>query len=110
MLFRSQHVWVDVSETGPLADCSDPAMRRPSVKPLAIMAEQDRAVAPFADREVHGACGPGHERDYGWLAALAEDPQRPMSTIEAEISDFGVARLAHPQAVQSEQHSELDAS
>ena len=68
-------------------------MRRPAVEPLAIVTEQDRALAPFADREVHGACSAWHERDHRMLAALANDPQRAMPAIEAEISDVGVARL-----------------
>ena len=87
---------MDVSEAGPLADRFDPAMRRPAVEPLTVMAEQDPTVTSFSDRKVHGACGAWHERDDGRLAALAEDPQRAMPAIEAEISDVGIARLADP--------------
>ena len=79
-------------------------MRRPAVETLSITAQQDRALAPFADREMHGACRAWHEWDDGRLAALAEDPQGAVPTIEAEIADVGVARLAYPQPVQPEQH------
>ena len=50
-----------------------------------------------------------HERDDGRLATLAEDPQRAMPAIEAEIADVGVACLAHPQPVQPEQDRERGA-
>ena len=82
----SEHVRVDVSEAGPLADRFDPAMRRPAVEPLTVMAEQDRTVTSFSDREVHGACGARHKRDYGRLAALAEDPQTAMPATSSLIS------------------------
>ncbi len=80
---------MDMSETGPLADRFDPSMRRPAIETLSIVAEQDRTLASFADRKIHGACRARHERDDGRLAALAEDPQRAMPTIEAEIAYVG---------------------
>ena len=104
-----EHVWMDMSETGPLADRFDPSMRRPAIETLTIVAQQDRALAPFADCEVHGARRAWHERDDGRLASLAEDPQRAVPAIEAEIADVGVACLAHPQPVQPEQDRERGA-
>ena len=73
-----EHVWMDMSETGPLADRLDPSMGRPAIETLTIVAQQDRSLAPFADCEVHGARRAWHERDDGRLATLAEDPQRAM--------------------------------
>jgi hypothetical protein len=69
-----EHVRVDMFETGPFADRLDPSMRRPAVETLPIVAQQDRALAPFADREIHGAGRAWHERDDGRLAACGEDP------------------------------------
>ena len=38
------------------------------------------------------------------LVALADDAQRPVAPLEAEVLDVGRARFADPQAVQSEEH------
>ena len=105
----SEHVGVDVTETGALADRFHPSMRSSPIETLSIVTDQDRALTPIADREVHGARRAWHERDDGRLATLAEDPQRAMPAIEAKISDVGVARLAHPQTIQPKQDFERSA-
>ena len=70
------------------------------------MAQQDRSFAAFADRQVDGAGGAGHERDAGWLVALADDAQGAVTAFEPEVFDVRAARLADPQAVQAEQHGQ----
>lgn len=101
-----KHVRMNVSETGTFADRSDPSMRSATVETLSIMTEQNWSLAPFADCEIDSAGRAWHERNHRRLAALADDPQRAMPTIEAEITNVGFARLAHPQPVQPQQDCE----
>jgi hypothetical protein len=49
----------------------------------------------FADRQVDRARGSRYERDGGGLIALADDVQRPVSSLEPEVLDVGGARFAH---------------
>ena len=48
----AQHVGVDDAEAGPLADGADPAVCRPPVESLAVVAMQDRALTSLAQGEV----------------------------------------------------------
>ncbi len=59
---------------------------------------------PLADGEIDGAGGARHERDRGGLVALAEDAERAMPPLEAEVLDVGSARFGDPESVQPEQH------
>ena len=66
------------------------------IEPAAVVTEQDRSRGAFADREVDGAGGARHERDRGGLVALADDAQRAMTALDAEVLDVGAACLADP--------------
>ncbi len=98
-----EHVGMDDPEPGPLADGADPAMRRAPVEALAVVAVQDRALGALAEGQVDGA---GHPWDKGYhrrLIALADDAQRPMAPVEAEVLGVGGAGLAHPQPVEAQE-------
>jgi hypothetical protein len=69
----SEHVRVDVAEAGAPADRFHPSMRGPTVETLAVVADEDRTLTAFADREVHGARGAWDERDHGRFVALPKD-------------------------------------
>jgi hypothetical protein len=93
---------VDVSKPGALADRLDPSMSSPAIEAVSVVADEDRSLASFADREVDGAGGSWDEGDHGGLVALAKDPQRAMASVEAEVADVGVACLTNPQPVEPE--------
>jgi hypothetical protein len=56
----------------------------------------------LSDSQVDGPCGSGNQRDGGWLGALADDPQRSMTSLESEILDVRRARFADPQSVEAD--------
>jgi hypothetical protein len=64
---------------------------------------QHWSLAARADGTVDRACRSREERDHRRLVALADDPQRPVSSLEAEVFNVGGARLAHPASVAPEQ-------
>ena len=64
------------------------------IEPAPVVADQNRPAGPFADGEVDGAGGARHEWDDGALVALAEDAQRAMAALGAELFDVGAARFA----------------
>jgi hypothetical protein len=66
-----------------------------AVEALAVASQQDRALAAFIDSEIDRATCSWYERDHCWLVALADDPQRSMAAIEADVFDVGLARFAH---------------
>ena len=101
---RSEHVGVYRSKPGALADRAHPPMGGATLETLPIPASKDRSFVAFADGEVDGAGGPRNDGDDGRLVALAEYPQRSMSSLEAEILDVGRARLGDAKPVQTEQH------
>lgn len=103
---RSQHVRVTQAESCPLADGSDPAMRGAPVETLAVVAQQDGAFSPFADGEVDGSGGAGHEWDQGRFVALADDPQDPVPSFEGHFFDVGLTRLGDPQAIQPQKYGQ----
>ena len=92
---------VDQPEPGSFADRADPAVSGAAVEALSVVAAQDRAFSAFADGEVDGPGGPRDQGDEGGLVALAEDPKCPMSSVEGQVLDVGLAGFADPKAVQS---------
>ena len=56
----AEHVGMDDAEAGPLADGANPAVCRPPVESLAVVAVQDRPFGPLSKGEIDG---PGHSRD-----------------------------------------------
>ena len=100
----SKHVGVDAPEPCPLPmertqRCAVRRSRR-----CTVVAAQDRALVALADGEVDGPGHPGNEGDHGRLVSLADDAQRPVSAVKTKILDVGGTGLAHPQAVETQQH------
>ena len=92
---RSMWGWT-MAEPGLLADGADPAVRRATVEALAVVAVQDRALAALSDGQVDGAGHPGHQGDHGRLVALADDAQRPVAPVKAQVLGVGGTGLADP--------------
>jgi hypothetical protein len=99
-------VRVDVLLASLLADGSHPPIRGAAVETLPVMADQDRADAAFADRHVDSPCGARHERYAGGLVALADNLQRALAALKAEVLDTRSACFADPQPVEAKQHGE----
>ena len=76
------------------------------IEALPVVAQQDRPAGALADGQVEGAGGAGHDGHHGRLVALADDPQRPVTTLDGEVFDVGGAGFAHPQSVEAEQHGQ----
>jgi hypothetical protein len=74
------------------------------VEPAAVVAEQDRPSGTFPDGQVDRPGDPRHQGYDCRPVALADDAECPVTPLEAEVLDVGRARLADPQAVQSEEH------
>ena len=55
---------------------------------------ENPAFAPFADREINGACVRDASGITAGLLPFPEDPQHAVPAIEAKIADIGIARLA----------------
>ncbi len=81
----SQDVRVDQSEPGTLPDRAYSAVCSAPVEALTVSSAQDRTLATLTDSQVDGPCGARHQRDDGGLAALAEDPQRPVAALDADL-------------------------
>ena len=94
---------MDDAEAGPPPDRADPAVCRPPVESLAVVAMQDRSLTSLAEGKVDRSRHPGHQRDHGRLVPLPDDAQRPMTPVEAEILGVGGTGLAHPLSVQAQQ-------
>jgi hypothetical protein len=62
-----------------------------------VGAEQDRAVRPFADREVDRAGGTRGQRDGDLFTALAHDPQGTVTAFDVQVCDVGTQRFGDPQ-------------
>jgi hypothetical protein len=99
---RPQHVGVYVAKPGSLGGRTDPPVGGTPVEPTAVVAEQDRPSGTFPDCQVDRSGRSGHQGDDRRLVALADDAECPVTPLEPEILDVGRARLADPQAVQSE--------
>ena len=99
----TKHVRVHVPETGAFADRSDPPMRSTPIKPGTVTTHQDWPITALTDSQIDGPCGTRDERDHRRLVALADDPQCPVTAVEAKIIDVRVACLADPEPVQTKQ-------
>jgi hypothetical protein len=104
MMNAARHVRVHGAEAGTLADRAHPAVCGAPVESLAVLSAQDRALVAFADGEVDRACCPRNQWDRGRLAALTEDLEGAVASLEAEILDIGGAGLADPQTVEAKQY------
>jgi hypothetical protein len=71
------------------------------VEALTISTVQDRALAALAQHEVDRAGHPWDEGNDRRLVAFADDAQRSMASIKAEIFRVGRTGLAHPESVHS---------
>ncbi len=58
-----------------------------------VVPAEDGAVAAFPDREVDRSGGPRREWDRHDLAALAQDRQRPVPTLETQRFDVSPGRF-----------------
>jgi hypothetical protein len=87
---------MDRAQASPLADCPDPPVRGEPVKALAVSPSQDRSFAAFADGKVDRPGRAGAKRGRSQACCLAEDAQRSVAPIEAQVLDVGGARLADP--------------
>ena len=67
----SEHVRMDQSDPGALADRAYPAVSAAAIEALSIVTQQNRAFSAFADGEVDCAGGARDERDEGGFVALA---------------------------------------
>jgi hypothetical protein len=95
----------------PIKPCLDTDRTHPTVggagvEALTVVAQQDRSLAAFTDRQVDGARRAWHQRNARWLVPLADDAQDPVTPFEAKVLDVRPARLTDPQAVQAEQHTQ----
>ena len=70
-------------------------MGRAPIEALAISTSQDRTLVTLPDGQVNRPGRARHERDLGWLVALADDAQDSVTSFEAEVLDVGGARFAH---------------
>ncbi len=102
----SQHVGMNDPEPSPLADRTDPPVSSPAVEPLAVLPSEDGSLGALPDNQVDGPSRPRDQWDDCWLVALAEDPEGPVPAVEGDVLDARSARLADPQAVQSEEDGE----
>ena len=71
---------------------------------LTISTVQDRALAALAQHEVDRGGHPLNEGNDRRLVAVADDAERLMSSIKAEIFHVGRTGLAHPESVQAKEH------
>jgi hypothetical protein len=94
-----QHVGMDDSQPGPLANGADPAVGCTPVESFAVVAMQDRALAALTEHEVDCASHSWDEWDHRRLVALADDVQRPMASVEAQILRVGGACLTHSKPI-----------
>ena len=95
---------MDPLQPGLLADRPHPPISGARVETVAVVAQQDRSLYPFADRQIQRSGSARDERDPGGPVAFADNLQRAMPAFEAEVLDVGPARFADPQPVQAEQH------
>src|SRR5215210_2757071 len=84
----------------------DRAVGGVAVHPALLDAEEDRPRRPLADVEIKGSGRPGRQGDGDVLAALAEDLERAVATLEVEVVDVGAEGLGDPQTIEGEQGCE----
>ena len=76
------------------------------IETLTVVPVQDRAFGALAEGEVDSPGHPRNEGDHGRLVALADDAQRPVPSVEAEVLGVGRTGLAHSQAVEPKERGE----
>jgi hypothetical protein len=81
-------------------------VRGAAVEAGSVVTDEDRTAPSVTDRKVDRAGGARHERDDCRLVALTDDPQRPVSAINAEVIDVPVTGFADSQPVEAEQRGE----
>jgi hypothetical protein len=101
-----EHVRMHLSQASPPTDRPDPPVRGAPVEALPVSTAQDRSLEALADGKVDGSRRAGHERNGRGLGALAQDAQRSVAPLTAQVLDVGGARFADPQPVKAEEHSE----
>ena len=69
-------------------------MRRAPIEPGTVTTHQDWPITSLTDGQGKCAGGTWDERDHGWLVALTDDPQRPVTSVKAKIIDVRVACFA----------------
>jgi hypothetical protein len=67
-----------------------------TIDPLPVGAHEDRPVAALADREVDGPGRAGRQRHGDNFAALAQDGERAVPSLEPEVPDLSAESLGHP--------------
>jgi len=73
------------------------------VHPCPICCGEDGSFGAFPDGEIDGAGGARRHWDDDGLAAFATDPQRVVSSFEADIGDVGAEGFRDTQPVQCEE-------
>lgn len=81
-----EHVGLDDPEAGPLSDRADPAVSRPTVEAIAVLASQNRSMRALSDGQVEGPSRSRNEGHHRRLVAFAEDPEGAMPVINAMSS------------------------
>jgi hypothetical protein len=74
-----------------------------TVEPLTVDVEEERPFAAFADCEIDGTSGAWRERDDHGLAALAQDCEGAVATLEAERLHVGAGRFRNSKSIEREQ-------
>ena len=102
----SEHVWVDVAESGAFADGSHPSLCGAPIEPVPVASQEDRAFVAFADGKIDRSGGSRDERDDGRFAAFAHDPKCSMTPLETEAFDVGRAGFGDSEPVEAEEDGE----
>ncbi len=72
------------------------------VHPSPVGSGEDGSFGAFPDGEIDGAGGARRHGDDDGLAAFATDPQRVVSSFEADISDVGAEGFRDAESIQGE--------
>jgi len=83
-------------DAGVASDAGDGPGRRMTIEPSAIYTKEQRAFAPFANREVDSASGSRSERHDHGLAALAQGREGAVSALKSERFDVRSSCLRDP--------------
>jgi hypothetical protein len=90
-------------DAGPSGDAAHDPSRRVAVDPTVVGSDEDRSLAAFTDREINGPRRAGRQRDGHDLATLAQDRERAVAALQAEVLDIGADGFGDPQPVEREQ-------
>jgi hypothetical protein len=80
-------------DPGPPGDAPDDASGAVAVEAAAVGSSEDRSLVALADGQVDRSCGAGCQRDGDDLAALAQNGQSAVSTLEAKGFDVCAGRF-----------------